>query len=313
MLLETVNLTKYYGRFLALDKLNIGVKEGEIYGFVGPNGAGKTTAMKILACLMNASAGEAYIDGVSVLQQPVKARELIGYMPDFFGVYDNLKVDEYLDFYADAHNVPKSERKALSDDLLKLVNLSDKKDKYVDTLSRGMKQRLCLARSLIHNPKLLILDEPASGMDPQARAEMKFILKALKAQGKSILISSHILPELAEMCDRVCILNKGKVVVSGNMDEIMQAMGRQSKITIGFLSDADLENGVAVMRTNDMVGEMVREGNNVEAVFSGSDEDISKLIKVFALSDINIVSVRKTVQSLEQIFLEVIGNANEVK
>jgi ABC-2 type transport system ATP-binding protein len=310
MLLKTVNLTKYYGHFLALDKLNIEVREGEIYGFVGPNGAGKTTAMKILACLMNASAGEAYIDGISIMQNPAKAKKLIGYMPDFFGVYDNLKVDEYLEFYADAHNVPKSERAPLIEDLLQLVNLSDKKDKYVDTLSRGMKQRLCLARSLIHDPKLLILDEPASGMDPQARAEMKFILKALKAQGKSILISSHILPELSEMCDRVCILSRGKSVVSGNMDEIMEAMGRRAKITIGFLTDEDLQNGVAVMRTNDYVGQMVREGNKVEAVFNGTDEDMSKLIKAFALSDVRIVSISKTVQSLEQIFLEVIGNEN---
>lgn len=310
MLLKTVNLTKYYGNFLALDKLNIEVKEGEIYGFVGPNGAGKTTAMKILSCLMNASAGEAFIDGISIMQNPAKAKKLIGYMPDFFGVYDNLKVDEYLDFYADAHSVPKSERAALIDDLLRLVNLSDKKDKYVDTLSRGMKQRLCLARSLIHEPKLLILDEPASGMDPQARAEMKFILKALKAQGKSILISSHILPELSELCDRVCILSRGKAVVSGNIGEIMESMGRRAKITIGFLTDEDLQNGVAVLRSNELVGEMVREGNNVEAVFGGNDEDISRLIKVFALSDIRIVSITKTIQSLEQIFLEVIGNEN---
>jgi ABC-2 type transport system ATP-binding protein len=147
-------------------------------------------------------------------------------------------------------------------------------------------------------------------MDPQARAEMKFILKALKAQGKSILISSHILPELSEMCDRVCILSRGKAVVSGNIDEIMDTMGRRAKITIGFLADEDLQNGVAVMRTNDLVGEMVREGNNVEAVFNGTDEDISKLIKAFALSDVRIVSISKTVQSLEQIFLEVIGNEN---
>lgn len=311
MLLNTVNLTKYYGRFLALDNLNIEVKEGEIYGFVGPNGAGKTTAMRILAGLMDASSGEAYIDGVSVLRYPSKSRELIGYMPDFFGVYDNLKVSEYLDFYADANNIPKNQRVTLAEDLLALVNLSDKVDKYVDTLSRGMKQRLCLARSLIHDPKLLILDEPASGLDPQARAEMKLILKALKSQGKSILISSHILPELAELCDRVAILNRGRLTVHGSIEEIMNSMGRQSKITIGFLTDEDLQNGVAIMRSNAKIGEMVREGNNVEAVFQGNDEAISYLIKAFALSDVKIVSLSKTVHSLEQIFLEVINNENK--
>lgn len=311
MILKTVNLTKYYGRFLALDSLNIEVKEGEIYGFVGPNGAGKTTAMKILASLMTASSGEAYIDGISVLRYPSKARELIGYMPDFFGVYDNLKVSEYLEFYADANNIPKTQRKSLAEDLLALVNLSDKMDKYVDTLSRGMKQRLCLARSLIHDPKLLLLDEPASGMDPQARAEMKLILKALKAQGKSILISSHILPELAELCDKVAILNRGRLVVNGTIEEIMNATGRQAKITIGFLTEDDLQNGVAIMRSNSLVGEMIREGYKVEAVFSGDDEAISYLIKAFALSDVKIISLTKTVHSLEQIFLEVINNENK--
>ncbi len=308
MLLRTENLTKYYNKFLALDKLNIEVEQGEIYGFVGPNGAGKTTAMKILASLMNASYGDAYVDGISVLSNSLKARELVGYMPDFFGVYDNLKVSEYLDFYGDANNVPKDKRKTLNDELLELVNLSDKKDKYVDSLSRGMKQRLCLARCLIHDPKLLILDEPASGMDPQARAEMKLILKALKAQGKSILISSHILPELSELCDRVAIINKGKLVASGTIDEIMQGLGESAKITIGFLNEEDIDNAVAIMRTNESVGSMEKEGLSIEAVFTGNDDKIAELIKVLALADVKIVSINKTVQTLEKIFLEVISH-----
>ena len=311
MILETKNLTKFYGSFLALDNFNIEVKEGEIYGFVGPNGAGKTTAMKIIACLMEASRGDAIVNGKSILRNPREIRAQLGYMPDFFGVYDNLTVEEYLDFYSDAHGVKKEDRPSLIVDLLALVNLSDVKEKYVDQLSRGMKQRLCLARSLVHNPKLLILDEPASGMDPQARAEMKQILRALRDQGKSILISSHILPELAELCDRVCIINKGRLVAAGNIDEIMETMGRRASITISFLAEEDLENGVALLRTSELIGEMVREGNKLDVDFAGTDSDMANLFKSFALADIKIISFNKTVHSLEQIFLEVINN--EVK
>jgi len=306
-LLETVRLTKYYGSFPALVDLNISVEEGEIYGFVGPNGAGKTTSMKIMATLMGASSGDVLIDGESVLQKPARARRLIGYMPDFFGVYDNLKVSEYLDFYADACNVPKAGRRTLADELLTLVNLSDKRECYVDTLSRGMKQRLCLARSLIHDPRLLILDEPASGMDPQARAEMKSILKALKGQGKTILISSHILAELSEICDRFAIISRGQLMAAGSIEEISGALGINPRLCFRFLSETDFENATAILRTHPETGPLTRDGDILEAVFDGTDQSAAAIIRHLSAAGVNIVSAYKTAKSLEQVFLEVVS------
>ncbi len=235
-------LTKRYGKNLALDALDLSVAAGEIHGFVGPNGAGKTTTMKILATLMRPTSGDAFVDGVSVCESPQKARALVGYMPDFFGVYDNLKAWEYLDFYAGCVNMDAKARRRRIDELLDLTALTEKREAYVDSLSRGMKQRLCLARALMHDPKLLILDEPASGMDPRARAEMRDILKEIGAMGKTVLISSHILPELAELCTSMTILEKGKPVFSGSVEALEQKM-RRAPLVIRFANalDADKE------------------------------------------------------------------------
>ena len=204
------NLVKRYGKFTAVDSLNMEISEGHIFGFVGANGAGKTTTMRIVAGLLKPTSGNIAVDGMDIYNNPREVKRKIGYMPDFFGVYDNLKVDEYMDFYAGVYGVPYRERRQISDQLLELVDLIHKRDFYVDSLSRGMKQRLCLARSLIHDPKLLILDEPASGLDPRARVEMKNILRELKNMGKTILISSHILSELAELCTVIGIIDHGK-------------------------------------------------------------------------------------------------------
>ena len=209
---EIYELNKKYGKFTALDSLSMNITENSIFGFVGPNGAGKTTTMKIMAGLLKADSGSIFVNGEDILKNPKSIREKIGYMPDFFGVYDDLKVTEYMDFYAGMYYIPYADRPELIDNLLEIVDLSNKKDSYVDGLSRGMKQRLCLARSLIHDPDLLILDEPASGLDPRARVEMKEILKRLREMGKTIIISSHILPELAEMCSEVGIIDQGKLV-----------------------------------------------------------------------------------------------------
>ena len=199
-------LEKKYGKFKALNNLNLEINEGEIFGFIGPNGAGKSTTMKIVSGLLLPDSGEVYVDEIDAIKNNKKLKEKIGYMPDFFGVYDNLKSYEYLEFYASIYGISGKDIKKLSMDLLELVNLENKYDSYVDGLSRGMKQRLCLARCLIHNPKLLILDEPASGMDPRARFEMKNILKNLKEMGKTILVSSHILSELGEICTNLGII-----------------------------------------------------------------------------------------------------------
>ena len=190
-MLEIQGLTKKYGKFLALDNLNLHIEKGEIFGFVGPNGAGKTTTMRITCGLLKATSGTVYVDGVNALTNPDDIKRKVGYVPDFFGVYDNLKVMEYMEFYGSMYGMDKADVDEIADGLLELVNLSDKKDVFVDTLSRGMKQRLCVARALIHNPDLLVLDEPNSGLDPRARFEMKEVLKNLGAMGKTIIISSQ--------------------------------------------------------------------------------------------------------------------------
>lgn len=223
-IVETRNLTKRYGNFTALSDLNLAIERGSIHGFIGPNGAGKTTTMRILATLLEPTGGQAWVSGFAVTEHPYDVRRRIGYMPDFFGVYDNMKVWEYLDFFAAAYHVPQPKRPGLIDDLLALVDLTVKKDSFVEELSRGMKQRLCLARTLVHEPDLLILDEPASGLDPRARIELRELLKELRSLGKTILISSHILSELAEMCTHVAIIERGHLLVSGRVEEILQAM-----------------------------------------------------------------------------------------
>lgn len=215
------NITKRYDKLTAVDNLSLALGPGEIFGFIGPNGAGKTTTIKILATLLEPTSGVAMVDGINVVENPDAVRARIGYMPDTFGVYDEFKVWEYLDFFAAAYKVPKSDRPGLIDLVLDLTNLSNKKDAYVEGLSRGMKQRLCLARTMVHNPKVLLLDEPASGLDPRARIEIRDLLKELRNLGKTIIVSSHILPELADFCTSVGIIEKGKLLVSGPIDSLI--------------------------------------------------------------------------------------------
>ena len=209
-MVDIEELTKRYGKFVALDHMNLHIDKGEIFGFVGPNGAGKTTTMRIMCGLLKATSGKVTIDGVDALGRPADVKRKIGYVPDFFGVYDNLKVMEYMDFYGSMYGMSKRKVEKVADKYLELVALQDKKDEFVDSLSRGMKQRLCVARALIHDPELLVLDEPSSGLDPRSRHDMKNILRDLKEMGKTIVISSHILPELSEMCTSIGVIDHGK-------------------------------------------------------------------------------------------------------
>lgn len=223
-MVDIEELTKRYGKFVALDHMNLHIDKGEIFGFVGPNGAGKTTTMRIMCGLLKATSGKVTIDGVDALGRPADVKRKIGYVPDFFGVYDNLKVMEYMDFYGSMYGMSKREVEKVADKYLELVALQDKKDEFVDSLSRGMKQRLCVARALIHDPELLVLDEPSSGLDPRSRHDMKNILRDLKEMGKTIVISSHILPELSEMCTSIGVIDHGKIVASGSVDEIVMVI-----------------------------------------------------------------------------------------
>jgi ABC-2 type transport system ATP-binding protein len=234
-LVDIRNLSKRYGKFTALQDLTMQITRGSIFGFIGPNGAGKTTTMRILATLLEPSAGDAWVAGYPISGDPRPVRSAIGYMPDFFGVYDNMKVWEYLDFFAASFKVPAARRPAMIGDLLTLVDLTGKRDNFVEELSRGMKQRLALARTLVHDPSLLILDEPASGLDPRARIELRELLKELRLLGKTILISSHILTELAEMCTHIGIIERGHLLISGDVGEILQRLQPARNVLVQVL------------------------------------------------------------------------------
>lgn len=301
-------LTRYYGSFLALDHLSLTIHDGELHGFVGPNGAGKTTTMRILATLLKPTEGTATLDGVDVVGRPREIRRLMGYMPDFFGVYDRLKTWEYLDFYARCYGFGPRERAHMTDSLLELVNLTDKRDSYVDVLSRGMKQRLCLARALIHDPRLLILDEPASGMDPRARAEMKGILRTLKDMGKTVLISSHILPELSEMCDSLTIIDHGRLVFSGSVEELGRHMSGNAPIRVRLAGDAGaeaVESAVSlILQYPGVTGVGREEGNVLTVNFEGNEETTMGLLRQLA-GETPLVDFHRPPLNLEKVFMEV--------
>jgi len=300
------DLVKRYGKFTAVDHLNLDIEAGHIFGFVGPNGAGKTTTFKIIATLLQPTSGTAKVDGLDVVKEPLKVRERIGYMPDFFGVYDNLKVMEYLDFYGSSYGIPYRERQKTALELLELVDLLDKRDSYVDSLSRGMKQRLCLARSLIHNPKLLILDEPASGMDPRARIELKAILKQLKEMGKTIIISSHILTELSQICDMIGIIDKGKMVVAGSVDDIMKRITGKTVVRIKILGPT--EKAVNILKELPSVDEIIQEGEFLEVAYGGEENELWKLLRELVNREVPVISFAKVEGNLERIFMEVTQN-----
>lgn len=301
-MLEIKDLYKHYGKFTALDGLNLEIGKGELFGFVGPNGAGKTTTMRIMAGLLKADKGSVKIDGVDAVTQPDKIKEKIGYMPDFFGVYDNLKAMEYMEFYASIYGIEGLEARELCRDLMKLVNLEDKEDAYVDGLSRGMKQRLCLARSLVHNPELLILDEPASGLDPRARFEMKEILKNLSSMGKTIIISSHILPELAEMCTSIGIIEHGKMVVKGTVDDIMSRMSASNPLLIGFASGKT--EAIGLLKENPSVKSIAIQEDSVAVGFDGGREEEARLLAQLVTAGIGICHFGREEGNLESLFMQ---------
>lgn len=240
-------LTKWYGGFLALDQLDLELQPGDLFGFIGPNGAGKTTTMKILATLLTPTSGRALVGGHDVVESPDAVRRLVGYMPDFFGVYREMRVVEYLAFFAAAYRVPSGERRQVVQDLLTLVELTHKADELVGSLSRGMQQRLGLARALVHDPQVLILDEPASGLDPRARVEVREILKELQSMGKTIILSSHILPELADICNRVGIVSQGRLRAFGSIEEVAATVAPH-RVRAQLGAEDDPEAAAALLR-----------------------------------------------------------------
>ncbi|MBV8129171.1 MAG: ABC transporter ATP-binding protein [Planctomycetaceae bacterium] len=261
-MIETNDLTKIYGELYALNRLNLKLQQGDVYGFIGPNGAGKTTTMRILATLLNPSWGEASVCGYSIYTGSKEIRRVIGYMPDFFGVYDDMKVIEYLEFFASAYRIKGPARRKICEEVLELVDLTYKRDALVTSLSRGMTQRLGLARTLLHDPQVLLLDEPASGLDPRARIEMRALLKELRSMGKTILVSSHILPELADICNKIGIIEQGQLLVNGAVTDVMKQVRSDIVLNIAVsnrMTDAanTLENQPEVESVQDKNGVLV--------------------------------------------------------
>ncbi|MBL9089626.1 MAG: ABC transporter ATP-binding protein [Planctomycetaceae bacterium] len=238
-MIETRELTKKYGELFALKSLNLKLEKGDVFGFIGPNGAGKTTTMRILATLLNPSWGEAYVCGHSIYKDPKEIRRAIGYMPDFFGVYDDMKVIEYLDFFAATYRIKGEARRKRCEEVLELVDLGYKRDAFVTSLSRGMTQRLGLARVLLHEPQVLLLDEPASGLDPRARIEIRGLLKELRSLGKTIMVSSHILPELADICNKVGIIERGELLVNSDVADVMRQVRSSVVLKIQTAGETD--------------------------------------------------------------------------
>ncbi len=304
-MIEIIGLTKQYGKFTALDHLDLQIEEGTVFGFVGQNGAGKSTTFSILATLLAPTSGTAFVNGYNVVKDPKKVREQIGYMPDFFGVYDQLKAEEYLDFYGASYGISIDERKKLIPQLLELVNLSDKRDSYVDLLSRGMKQRLCLARSLIHDPEVLILDEPASGLDPRARVEMREVLKELKHMGKTILISSHILPELAEMCDVIGIIDQGRLKAQGSVAEIQEKLQGAKSIVVKV--HRDIEQAIRFFEDHPDISEIQQDedSESIQFLFRGDRGAQQQLLKACIAQDLPIISFAEIETDLEDVFMEI--------
>ena len=302
-MLKIQGLKKKFGNFEALSGLDMEVAEGALYGFVGPNGAGKTTAIRIITGLLNADEGSVLIDGKDAFCYRDQVKDLFGYVPDEFGLYDNLKVWEYMDFFASCYGLSGLVVRERCTNLLEQVNFADKEDFFVDSLSRGMKQRLCLARAMIHDPKLLILDEPTSGMDPRARVEFKELLKELCAEGKTILVSSHILSELAQMCTDIGIIDAGKIVLSGNMGDILKQVNDSNPIRVQVVEN--VREAVQFLRAEPEVRTITVEGNDLVVGFHGGKDAEAMLLAKLVAHNIGICGFWREQGDLESIFMQI--------
>jgi ABC-2 type transport system ATP-binding protein len=307
-MIEIQGLTKKYGQTTAVEDISLTVETGEIFGFVGPNGAGKTTTIRMIATLLQPTKGIIRVGGHSVGQAPRQVRRLIGYMPDFFGVYNDMKVWEYLDFFGACYQLQPGERAQLVKDLLELVDLSHRREDMVDKLSRGMKQRLSLARTLIHDPQVLILDEPASGLDPRARVEIRELLLQLSRMGKTIFFSSHILSDVAEICSRVAIIEAGKLVAVGNLEALQRELMPHRNVEITLLDRLGeaqmllktLPGVVSVQETTSQSGQP-----RLMVEYVGDDAGLSRILAALVSGDIPVLRFSEDSRDLEEVFLRV--------
>ncbi|MBN2583327.1 MAG: ABC transporter ATP-binding protein [Planctomycetes bacterium] len=301
-MIQTIALTKRYGNFLAVDNLHLSVEEGDCYGFIGPNGAGKTTTIRMLATLLQPTWGVARVCGYVVGMHSRKIRPLIGFVPDYFGAYEDMLVQEYLEFFAAAYGIRNPHRKRVVTDVLELTDLSVKISSPVNGLSRGMKQRLSIARVLLHNPKVLLLDEPASGLDPRARIEIRELLKELKRMGKTILISSHILSELAELCNKVGIIERGKLVAQGSINEIMRKVRQRTVLRIAVVGEA--ERARQLLESQGDVAEVRIEDGLLKVALATQVEDYSFLAKVLTDRGHKLLTFQEEPANLETAFMQ---------
>ena len=306
-IVRTEGLVKRYDRTVAVAGIDLAIDQGEIFGLVGPNGAGKTTTLRMLATLLRPDAGTAEIDGWSVTRNPDEVRRVLGFMPDAFGVYDDMKVWEYLDFFARCYGLPAAGRRRMIGDLLELVDLGDRRDAYVQDLSRGMQQRLCLAHALVHDPRVLLLDEPASGLDPRARVELRELLRELRSMGKTIVISSHILPELEELCTSVAIVDRGQVLAQGRVAEIERRLRFGAVLRVRLLLEGD---ELAAARDRfaaqpDVASATILADGTVELGFRGDDAAAARLLADAVAAGLPVASFARAASDLEELFLQV--------
>jgi ABC-2 type transport system ATP-binding protein len=306
-MIELINFTKRYGDLLAVDNLTLKIEPGEMFGFIGPNGAGKSTTIRFLATLLKATGGDGIVNGHRVNKDPLGVRRSVGYMPDNFGVYDGMKVWEFLDFFAVAYQIPRDRRKQVVGDVLDLLDLTGKREAFVNSLSRGMKQRLCLAKTLVHDPPVLILDEPASGLDPRARVEVKALLKELRRMGKTILISSHILTELADCCTSIGIIERGKLLMCGPIEEVYHRIQRNRIVRIKFLEN--MEAGVSILRSQPETRDVQIENNHVTVELAADDQQAAAILERLLAGGVRVSSFAEKEPTLEDVFMMVTKGA----
>jgi ABC-2 type transport system ATP-binding protein len=302
-MIELKNFGKEYGDFTAVENLNLKIEAGEMFGFIGPNGAGKSTTIRFLATLLKATRGEGIVNGHSVTRDPIAVRRSVGYMPDNFGVYDGMKVWEFLDFFAVAYQVPRARRKAVLSDVLELLDLTHKRDDFVNGLSRGMKQRLCLAKTLVHDPPVLILDEPSSGLDPRARLEVKALLKELRRMGKTILISSHILTELADCCTSIGIIERGQLLLHGPIEKVYRQIQRNRALEVRFAGSPDA--GISLIRSEPKVRQVIEDTRSCTVELEGDDNDVQRLLRQLVAANCGLISFADKEPTLEDVFMMV--------
>ncbi len=300
-MIKTQDLTKTYGDLHAVNNLNLDLVEGDLFGYIGPNGSGKTTTMRILATLLQPTWGEATVCGYSIYTHPKEIRRLIGYMPDFFGVYDDMKVIEYLEFFAATYRIKGPARRKICNDMLEMVELGYKRDAYVTSLSRGMTQRLGLARVLLHDPKVLLLDEPASGLDPRARIEIRGLLKQLGKTGKTIMVSSHILPELADICNKVGIIEKGVLLVNANVADVMKQVRQRTVLQVGVVGD--LEPAARLLEQSSLVENVDILDGKMNVTLAEQVTDYSDLPTVLIDAGFKLTLFREDELNLETAFM----------